>query len=82
MLLFLTARPALHASAEQRAAFDLPGRSLRRALCLGVPFLTYSLSIRPKSCSIVSQLPQFCGARIAWQRASAFLMCEPSPTYA
>ena len=33
VLLFLTARPALHATAEQRAAFDLPGRSLRRALC-------------------------------------------------
>ena len=35
VLLFLTARLALHASAEQRAAFDLPSRSLRRALCSG-----------------------------------------------
>ena len=31
MLFFLTCRPARHASAEQRDAFDLPGRSLRRA---------------------------------------------------
>ena len=38
VLLFLTARPALHASAEQRAAFDLPSRSLRRALCSGALF--------------------------------------------
>ena len=39
VLFFLTSRPAPHASAGQRAAFDLPGRSLRRASCSAAPLL-------------------------------------------